>query len=193
MSVLAAAMAACCPATDRFLLDVLDRGDDLALLDVVAFLDGKAGDAAHGGGAQVHVGLGLDLAGSAHHRGQILAHDRGSQHLGVARLLLDDHEGNEPTGNQTTARIIKRIFFMSDACSEPSLNPVYAIALHTVPGQPQARSYRGPQRELGGKQPDATVSLKRGAVFLWTGQQGGGFPNLPFLTDFNAVCRCFSG
>jgi hypothetical protein len=37
----------------------------LAGLDVVAFLDVEVGDAAEGGGADVDVGLGLDLAGAA--------------------------------------------------------------------------------------------------------------------------------
>ena len=73
MSVLAAAIAACWPLTVGFLLHVLDGGHGLALLDLVAFLYIEVGDAAHGGGAHVHIGLGLDLAGAADHRGQILA------------------------------------------------------------------------------------------------------------------------
>ncbi len=73
-----------------FLLHVLDGGDRLALLHHVALFHVEVGDAAHGGGAEVDVGLGLDLAGAADHRGQILPHDLGGQNLGVAGLLLVD-------------------------------------------------------------------------------------------------------
>ena len=54
------------------------------------------GDAAHGGGAQIDVGLGLDLAGTADDRGQILPYDLGGQNLGVAGLLPINEEGDEP-------------------------------------------------------------------------------------------------
>ena len=60
-----------------FLLDVLDGGDDLAFLHVVAFFHVEVGDPAHGGGANVDVGLGLDLAGAADDGDQVLAHDLG--------------------------------------------------------------------------------------------------------------------
>jgi hypothetical protein len=53
----------------------------------------EVGDAAHGGGAQIRVGLGLDLAGAADHRGQLLAHDLGGKNLGVAGLLPVNEEG----------------------------------------------------------------------------------------------------
>ena len=66
-----------------------------ALLYLVAFFDVEVGDAAHGGGAEVDIGLGLDLAGAADDRGQVLARDFGGQHLGVAGLLLVDHEGHK--------------------------------------------------------------------------------------------------
>ena len=55
------------------LLHVLDGGDDLALLDVVAFIDVEAGDAAHGIGADVDVSLRSNLAGGTDHGDQILA------------------------------------------------------------------------------------------------------------------------
>ena len=54
------------------LLDIFDRGDRLALLDRVALLHVEVGDPAHGSGADVDVGLGLDLAGAADDRGQVL-------------------------------------------------------------------------------------------------------------------------
>ncbi len=65
MSVFAAAMVACCAATLASLLDILDGGEDFALLHVVAFIDIEVGDAAHGVGADVDVGFGRDLAGGA--------------------------------------------------------------------------------------------------------------------------------
>ena len=51
-------------------LHVFDGGDDLALLDVVAFFHVEVGDAAEGGGADVDIGLGLDLPGAADDRGR---------------------------------------------------------------------------------------------------------------------------
>ena len=49
------------------------RWRGLALLDVVAFFDVEVGDAAEGGGADVDIGLGLDLSGAADNGGQVLA------------------------------------------------------------------------------------------------------------------------
>ena len=59
----------------------------------------KVRNAAQGGCADVDVGLGLDLAGAADDRGKILAGDLGGQNLGVARLLLEDEEGNKSDGH----------------------------------------------------------------------------------------------
>ena len=57
------------------------------------------GDAALGVGAQICVSDGLDLAGTADHRGQILAHDLGGQNLGITRLLLVDHDSYQHGGH----------------------------------------------------------------------------------------------
>ena len=51
------------------------------------------GDPAHGVGAQVCIGCGLDLAGTADDRGQLLARDLGGKNLGVAGLLPVNEEG----------------------------------------------------------------------------------------------------
>ena len=72
MSVLAAAMAASWPATFASCWHVLNGGDQLALLYVIALLHIEVGDAAHRGGAEVDIGLWLDLAGAADDRGQVL-------------------------------------------------------------------------------------------------------------------------
>ena len=81
------------------LLHVLDGGHGLALLDHVPFLHIEVGDAAHGGGAHVYIGLGLDLAGAADDRGQILALDLGGQNLGVAGLLPPDKDAHQHDNN----------------------------------------------------------------------------------------------
>ena len=65
-------------------LDALDSGEDGALLHMVALFHIKVSDAPHGCGAQIDVGLGLDLPGPAHDRRQILPDNLRCQHLGVA-------------------------------------------------------------------------------------------------------------
>ena len=54
-------------------LDALHAGEDVAFLNVVPLLDVEVSDAAEGGGADVDVGLGLDLAGAADGGDEILA------------------------------------------------------------------------------------------------------------------------
>ena len=92
-------MAACWPATLASCCDVLNGGDHLTLLDVVTLLDVEVGDAAHGSGAEVDVGLGLDLAGAADDRGEVLAMNLGGEDLGITRLLLYDEDGNKDDGH----------------------------------------------------------------------------------------------
>ncbi len=46
------------------------------------------------------IGLRLDLAGAAHDRGQVLLDKLGSQHLGIAGLLLDHVEGDQPGNHE---------------------------------------------------------------------------------------------
>ncbi len=65
-------------------LHALDGGEDGAGLDVVAFLDVEVGDAAEGGGADVDVGLGLDLAGAVDDGDEVLAHNLAGGDLGDA-------------------------------------------------------------------------------------------------------------
>ena len=57
-------MVACCAATVACGLNALDGGESRAGFYVVALFDVEVGDAAEGGGADVDVGLGLDLAGA---------------------------------------------------------------------------------------------------------------------------------
>ena len=88
------------------------RSRCLAPLYVVAFLHVEVSDAAKRRGADIDIGLGLDLAGSADDRGQILRDNLGGQNLGVARLLLTDEDGNKTTGHNTRQDTIRKIFFM---------------------------------------------------------------------------------
>ena len=60
----------------------------VAVLDVVAFFDVEVGDAAEGGGADVDVGLGLDLAGAADDGDEILADDLAGGDLGDVGLVV---------------------------------------------------------------------------------------------------------
>ena len=80
-------------------MHTFNRGHNLALFHQVTLLHVEVGDAAEGCGANVHIGLGLDLTGAADDRSQILPHDLGGQNLGVAGLLLDDHEGHKSGGH----------------------------------------------------------------------------------------------
>ena len=83
----------------RLLLHVLDGGDRLALLHRVSLFDIEVGDAAHSGSSQVDVGLGLDLAGAADDRGQVLLDQLGGQNFGVTRLLLVNEQGHKSGGH----------------------------------------------------------------------------------------------
>ena len=102
----------------------------LALLYLVALFHVEVGDAAHRGGADVHIGLGLDLAGAADDRGQILLHELCGQHLGVAGLLLEDHEGHKP-GSHNNGKNNQKNFFhlrwLLQVFSQSSVRNVYAI------------------------------------------------------------------
>ena len=86
MSVLAASMAAFCASTLAPWLDVLDGGDDLAGLYMVALFDVEVSDAAEGGRADVDIGLGFDLAGAAYRGGEVLANNLTGDDLGIAGL-----------------------------------------------------------------------------------------------------------
>ena len=116
----------------RFLLHMLDGGHRLALGYLVSLLHIEMGDAAHGGGAKVNVGLGLDLAGAADNRGQILAHDLGGQNLGIARLLLVDHEGHKSGSHYYSANNQENLFHVRFVL-QTSPDSVYAIGPGKVP------------------------------------------------------------
>ncbi len=77
-------------------LHAFDGGEDRAVLHVVAFLDVQVGDAAEGGGADVDVGLGLDLAGAADDGDEVLPADDRGGHLDDVGLAVLDGEGGEP-------------------------------------------------------------------------------------------------
>ena len=90
MSVLEEAMVACCAATVASGWTFSTRGQDGALFHVVAFFDVEVGDAAEGGGADVDVGLGLDLAGAADDGDEVLTGDLAGGDLGDVGLAVVD-------------------------------------------------------------------------------------------------------
>ncbi len=71
-------------------LDVFNGGKGGAGLDVVAFFDVEVRDAAEGGGADVDVGHGLDLASAVDDGDQVLADDFAGGDLGDAGLSVED-------------------------------------------------------------------------------------------------------
>ena len=76
-------------------LDAFHACHDVALMDVVALLDIEVGDAAEGGGADVDVGLGLDLAGAADRGDEVLAHDLAGGDFDDAGLAVQDGAGDD--------------------------------------------------------------------------------------------------
>ena len=132
MSVLSGGNRGLLAVNLRLLLHVLDGGDYFAPGDAVAFLYVQVCDAAHGGGAQIYVGLGLDLAGSAYHGRQILPDNRGGEHLGVARLLFVHHCRNKATRNKDPKNDKNDFLHEYDACSD-CLFSVYAKTPIPVP------------------------------------------------------------
>ena len=90
------------------------------------------GDAAHCGGAQIHVGLGLDLAGAADHRDQILAYDLGGQDFGVASLLPIDEKGHKSNNHHGGESDQKYLLHLRCVLRVSPIS-VYAIRSGTVP------------------------------------------------------------
>ena len=74
-------------------LDALHAGDDVAFLNVVPLFDIEVGDATEGGGADVDVGLRLDLPGAADGGDEILAHHLAGGDLDDAGLAIEDGAG----------------------------------------------------------------------------------------------------
>ena len=85
----------------RLLLHMLDAGYRLARLHHVSLFYKEVGDAAEGSSAQIGIRSGLDLAGAADHRNQVLARDFGGENLGVAGLLPVDEQGHKPNGGHS--------------------------------------------------------------------------------------------
>ena len=85
------------------------------------------GDAAEGGGADVDVGLWLDLAGAADDGREILLVDLGSEHLGVARLLLVDEDCNQDDGNNDCSGDQEDLFHVSLGLRESPLNSTQSV------------------------------------------------------------------
>ncbi len=81
-------------------LDVFHGGEDGAGFDVVAFLDVEVGDAAEGGGSDVDVGLGLDLAGAVDDGDEVLAGGFAGGDLGNAGLSVEDAADDDSGQNQ---------------------------------------------------------------------------------------------
>src|SRR6202041_2278045 len=73
-----------------FGLDAFDAGEDGALFYVVALLDVEVGDTAEGGGADVDIGLGLDLASAADGGDEVLADDLAGGDFGDSSLAVQD-------------------------------------------------------------------------------------------------------
>ncbi len=93
-------MVACWACDGGGGLLAFDGGDELAGLNVVAFFDVEVGDATEGGGADVDVGLGLDLAGAVDDGDEILAIHLGSGHLGYRRLTVEDGTNDDSGQNE---------------------------------------------------------------------------------------------
>ena len=93
-------MVACCAATVACGLDVFDGGEGGAGFDVVALFDVEVGDPAEGGGADVDVGLGLDLAGAVDDGDEVLTDDLAGGNLGDAGLAMKDGADDDACENQ---------------------------------------------------------------------------------------------
>ena len=132
-SVLAEAMDGLLGVDVGFGLHVLDRGEDLALVTWSPSLTIEVGDAAEGGGADVDVGLGLDLAGAADDRGEVLADDFAGEHGGVSGLSLEHHEGDN-AGNDEKRKDSEDDFFHNWMAVRKSPLTVYAMEGPGVPG-----------------------------------------------------------
>ena len=83
-------MAACWAATVALGWTLSMVARTLSPFHVVALVDVEVGDAAKGRSADVDVGLGLDLAGSADEGDEILAGDLGGGDLGDAGAAMED-------------------------------------------------------------------------------------------------------
>jgi hypothetical protein len=155
------------------------------------------GDAAKGIGAQVHVGLGLDLAGAAYDRGQILARDLGGQDLGVGRLLPPDKDGHE-YDNGHDGEGDQKYLFHAGCVLQLSSIPVYAIggglvprcclsvtgilrAARCLPGRldslPGGIAFAFPARRAKNSRPGAKENGLAVMLVCWTGEQFEWFQN----------------
>ena len=94
MSVLAAAIVAFWASTVASGWTFSMLATSSPFLTLSPFFDVEVGDAAEGGGADVDVGLRLDLAGAADGGDQVLANSLAGDHFGVSGLGADDGEGN---------------------------------------------------------------------------------------------------
>ena len=63
---------------------------------MVALFDVEVGDAAEGGGADVDVGLGLDLAGAADDGDQVLSHCFAGGYVGDVGLAVKNGANDDP-------------------------------------------------------------------------------------------------
>ena len=91
------------------------------------------GDAAHGGGAEVDIVLGLDLAGAADDRGQVLPDDLGGQDLGVTGLLPPNEQSHKSGGHHYGENNQEDLFHVRCVLQVSTLS-VYAIPVCVVPG-----------------------------------------------------------
>ncbi len=95
---------------------------------MVALIDIEMGDAAQGGGADVHVGLGLDLAGAVDEETRFSRDDLPMSDFGIARLRTHDGEPDHSGENQDDSGNNEELF--QDSCS---LAKDYASSETAVP------------------------------------------------------------
>ena len=83
-------MVASWAATAAGGLLAFDGGEQLALLHVVTLFDVEVGDAAEGGGADIDIGLGLDLPGAADGGDEVSVDGLGGGDRGNVRTAVND-------------------------------------------------------------------------------------------------------
>src|SRR5579859_7361313 len=113
-------------------LHVLDAGQNLTFLNVIAFLHIEMDNAAKGGCTHVDVGLRLDLPGAADHGGEVLPDHFAGEHCGVSGLRPDNHEGHKAS-HYDKRKDDEKDFFHNLSAVRKSPLTVYAMISRWVP------------------------------------------------------------
>ena len=130
-------------------LFAFDRGDELAGLYAITFFDIEVGDAPEGGGSDVNIGFGLDLAGAIDDGDEILADGVAGGHLSDGALVVQDaadddsckdQDGNRDQDNFFEAHRAFSAFLRSTGVALWIWCSIcrYATRTHLVPGFPGA-------------------------------------------------------